>query len=65
MARWRRLRFLAGLPASGVEHVLLQQAEEGLRGNVVAGRADAAMEPTTSLLSSSRLEMIYTTADAA
>ena len=31
-----------GLPASGVEHVLVQQAEEGLHGGVVAGRADAA-----------------------
>ena len=55
-ARWRRRRLylgfdagddrdakvLAGLPASGVEHVLLQQAEEGLHGGVVAGRADAA-----------------------
>jgi len=41
-ARWRRRRFLAGLPALGVEQVLLQQAEEGLRGGVVASPADAA-----------------------
>jgi hypothetical protein len=38
----REAELFAGLPASGVEHVLLQQAEEGLHGGVVAGRADAA-----------------------
>jgi DNA-binding transcriptional ArsR family regulator len=38
----REAEFFADLPASGVEHVLLQQAEEGHHGGVVAGRADAA-----------------------
>jgi hypothetical protein len=38
----REAEFFAGLPASGVGHVLLQRAEEGLHGGVVAGRAVAA-----------------------
>jgi hypothetical protein len=38
----REAEFLAGLPASGVEHIFLQQAKEGLRGGVLTGRAGAA-----------------------
>ncbi len=35
-------QFLAGVPNSAVEDVLLKQREEGLHGGVVAGRADAS-----------------------
>ena len=35
-------QLLAGVPGAAVEDALLQQAEEGLHGGVVAGRADAA-----------------------
>jgi hypothetical protein len=34
--------FLAGGPPPAVEHVLLQQREEGVHGRIVAGRADPA-----------------------
>ena len=34
---------LAGVPAAGVEDVLLEQGEEGLHGGVVAGGADAIL----------------------
>ena len=41
----REAQFLPGGPSLPVEHVLLQQGEEGLHRGVVAARADAAHRP--------------------